>query len=242
MAPVGDVFLYPENAKVYMWVHVPSSIHSEASLAHATILASSRWSAEQVQKTWGVQAVPLTLFSNARRVPEKSCGGVLFFGRLTRAKGAFVAARLAGELRGATKVTIAGATWSTPPGDLETLTTICKIHGVTLVKDPSNDQVKELYGSNQMFWQLAGLEKGPPEAFGLAAADAMLSGLTVLGAPLGAVPEWLPPRFYASSLQEVTPLTLKALRGELQGATSEELDWVSQVAFESSLIRAGIHW
>lgn len=197
MRPVG----VPISAKKHFtWCHVPLAGTTASWIHQTTVIASSKWSAEQVKSAWGITPVVLPLFGKTRgRTNNK---GVLFHGRLTVPKGVAKAVEIFRRGNFEVPVTIAGSTCNTHKDALKVLREECRFLGVSLIEDPSESVVDELYHSHSVFLQTAGWTTGPPEAFGLAAADAYLSGLNVIAYPAGAIIEWLPKEHWAYSTDE----------------------------------------
>ncbi|KKW13269.1 MAG: hypothetical protein UY48_C0003G0091 [Candidatus Gottesmanbacteria bacterium GW2011_GWB1_49_7] len=197
MAPHGNTYRYPKGAKVFLWCHVPSSLSfQDEALKVAEVIASSKWSAAQVHNTWSV--TPKVLMPFGKPVVNRRNSGSygLFVGRLTMAKGAIAALRIHRRCDRAFPLVMVGATWSSPLFDKTVIRNQAAAQGVTLIEDASEFKIKELYLDARVFFQLAGLDKNPPEAFGLAAADAYLSGIPVLAYPAGAIREWLPEEWW----------------------------------------------
>lgn len=196
MAPLGDVNRYPRKAKTFLWCHVPSSLkHPAHVIPNTTIIASSVWSQGEIKKVWGVDSKVLMPFGRAATSLHTNTSGhyILFLGRLTAAKGVFKALNLHDEMGNCFNLVLAGATWSTKTEDLNILRhRVNQTRRVTLFEDFNPSEVPNLYRHTQAFLQVAGSDVGPAEAFGLAAADAYLSGIPVMGYPSGAIGEWLP--------------------------------------------------
>lgn len=235
MAPVGDPALYPAEAEIYLWCHVPSSLKAWDCLSRAKVVASSAWSAKRVSQTWGISATPLLLFGQSHGPAGKF--GILFHGRLTAAKGVYRAleAHLLGRFDA--PLTVSGATWSTPPETFADIEQACA-HACVCLR-PDDPDPETLYRTHSVFWNLA---SGPPEAFGLAAADAFLSGLSVIALSDGGIGEWLPSRFQARNLLDVVTLTRRALAGDLLPPTEDEKHIVTEAAFTARVKGWGLPW
>lgn len=232
MAPVGDTSLYPKGAKVFLWWHAPRSLRHSEAVDRATVIASSEWSAESYRTCWRKDARVLPLFTNANG--GSGIRGILFFGRLTRPKGLHAAIRLAQRVD--EPVTLAGATWSSKDED-KRAATAC---GARM--DPTDEEADALYGTHKIFWQLSGMDAGPPEGFGLAAADALSRGMLVIGFRAGAIQEWLPERFLVDDEADVILRTRAALAGDVSPATTEEVARVRKSAFEARVGELGLPW
>jgi len=235
MTPVGDPALYPPDAVVYLWCHVPSSLKAWACLDRAKVIASSSWSAGRVEKSWNTPSVPLLLFGCPHAAPARV--GVLFHGRLTHAKGVYRALEAYRMGRFDVPLTISGATWSTPPETLVHIEQACVQASVGF--RPDDPEPETLHRTHSIFWNLA---SGPPEAFGLAAADALLSGLSVIALSDGGIGEWLPSRFQARNLLDVVTLTQRSLAGDLQPPTEDEKYLVTEAAFTQRVEESGLPW
>lgn len=184
--------------KHFTWCHFPLTDTKSELFHRTTVISSSKWSADQATRAWGGQSVVLPLFGECRS-PINRGKGILFLGRLTVPKGAARAIEMCEPFKGLTNVTIAGATWGTPPDLLAHLRSECERLGFTLWENPSDPEIDDLYSIHHVFIQTAGWQAGPAEAFGLAAADAYLSGLNVVAYPAGAIVEWLPKDHWAES-------------------------------------------
>lgn len=197
MAPHGNILRYPKGAKVFLWCHVPSSLSfQKEALERTEVIASSEWSAAEVARMWSAPSKVLRPFGEPK-TPRSGTGTYgLFVGRLTLAKGAFAALGIHRRCGGTFPLVLAGATWSSTMFEKASLRTQAAVQGVTLIEDASEPKIQELYRGARVFLQLAGWDKDPPEAFGLAAADAYLSGIPVLGYPAGAIREWLPKEWW----------------------------------------------
>lgn len=184
MGCLGDLGRHQSANVAYLWCHVPASLrHPQFLFPKTEVLASSEWSQSEVSKVWQRPSKVLMPFGRPAVVSKQTPPGdyVLFLGRLTRAKGVFAALDLYERCSHGFKLVIAGATWSTPQDDLQELRRrAATARNVILLEDLSQHDLERLYGSTVAFLQLAGYEKGPPEAFGLAAVDAYMSGIPVL--------------------------------------------------------------
>ena len=208
MRPVGLPLFAKKH---YTWCHVPLSPTNTENLHQTQIIASSKWSHDLIKTAWGLNSTVIMPYGKPRGRPNIQKEGILFFGRLTNPKGVMNAIEIYRRGKFDAPMTVAGATWSSPKDFLEMVRKECKELGIRLIEDPEESNIQKLYEDHNVFLQTAGWRAGPPEAFGLAVADAYLSGLEIVAYPAGAVIEWLPKDNWASSFDEFVAKTKAAL-------------------------------